>query len=305
MRAAAPKPSQVVLVTGHASEAQLAAERERQLGRDWEAIQRTRAAEEAASRERGGGGKEKKGYQEHMYKTRVCRNFASAAGCTYGDKCRFAHGEEQLRVSTALDSDDDEGGGGGGGAGGAPSKALANAPECKHWLRGNCRRGDECAYVHVEGRRGARPPEPSRSPRRSRSRSPERRGRGGRTSAPDDYGDFFALIKDRRSRSRSPRRRSPPPRRSRKPLAAAPPLAVAAAAPPLAVAAGAALTAAARAPLAAAPLSEPLAAAAPRQRAPRPRRPRRRARAARGGARARRPREGRGAEGGGAEEVLG
>ena len=216
MRAAAPKPSQVVLVTGHASEAQLAAERERQLGRDWEAIQRTRAAEEAASRERGGGGaKEKRGYQEHMYKTRVCRNFASAAGCTYGDKCRFAHGEEQLRVSTALDSDDDEGGGGGGGAGGAPSKALANAPECKHWLRGNCRRGDECAYVHVEGRRGARPPEPSRSPRRSRSRSPERRGRGGRTSAPDDYGDFFALIKDRRSRSRSPRRRSPPPRRSR------------------------------------------------------------------------------------------
>ncbi|KAH9406578.1 hypothetical protein TYRP_013559 [Tyrophagus putrescentiae] len=34
------------------------------------------------------------------YKTELCRSFAEVGSCKYGDKCQFAHGEEELRTVT-------------------------------------------------------------------------------------------------------------------------------------------------------------------------------------------------------------
>ena len=36
-----------------------------------------------------------------MYKTVLCKGFASEAGCPYGAKCKFAHGQEELRARPA------------------------------------------------------------------------------------------------------------------------------------------------------------------------------------------------------------
>ena len=34
----------------------------------------------------------------NTYKTKLCRNFMSADGCSRDTKCRYAHGEQELRV---------------------------------------------------------------------------------------------------------------------------------------------------------------------------------------------------------------
>jgi len=33
-----------------------------------------------------------------LYKTQMCNNWQSEEGCEYGDTCRFAHGQDELRV---------------------------------------------------------------------------------------------------------------------------------------------------------------------------------------------------------------
>lgn len=35
----------------------------------------------------------------HKYKTEICKNYSSSSNnsCSYGDKCRFAHGSGELR----------------------------------------------------------------------------------------------------------------------------------------------------------------------------------------------------------------
>ncbi len=37
------------------------------------------------------------------YKTKLCRNFSLTGFCSYGKRCTFAHGQEELRVNTYYD----------------------------------------------------------------------------------------------------------------------------------------------------------------------------------------------------------
>ena len=36
------------------------------------------------------------------YKTMLCKHFSSPKGCSFGDKCQFAHGVNDLRTSNGL-----------------------------------------------------------------------------------------------------------------------------------------------------------------------------------------------------------
>ncbi|KAL6762153.1 hypothetical protein V8C86DRAFT_2521547 [Haematococcus lacustris] len=126
-----------------------------------------------------------------FYRTRICNEWADGR-CRFGDTCRYAHGESQLR---ALPSDIPEGllerlresgahhgensGGGPDGAAGAPGPGGPRGPGyergirerdetlrktrlCKEWTAHNtCVYGDRCFYAH--GQRELRPgPDPSR-----------------------------------------------------------------------------------------------------------------------------------------------
>ncbi|ORZ21369.1 hypothetical protein BCR42DRAFT_321025, partial [Absidia repens] len=35
--------------------------------------------------------------KQRLYKTEICRNWEEQNACRYGDKCQYAHGEEELR----------------------------------------------------------------------------------------------------------------------------------------------------------------------------------------------------------------
>ncbi|KAJ7557536.1 hypothetical protein O6H91_05G131100 [Diphasiastrum complanatum] len=44
----------------------------------------------------------KEGGLNNLLKTRICNLYGTADGCGFGDKCHFAHGEQELRKSNAL-----------------------------------------------------------------------------------------------------------------------------------------------------------------------------------------------------------
>ena len=40
-----------------------------------------------------------KGASNPRYKTTLCKHFGTPQGCSYGDKCQFAHGNKELRLN--------------------------------------------------------------------------------------------------------------------------------------------------------------------------------------------------------------
>eukprot|EP00929_Paragymnodinium_shiwhaense_P033128 TRINITY_DN18249_c0_g2_i2.p1 TRINITY_DN18249_c0_g2~~TRINITY_DN18249_c0_g2_i2.p1 ORF type:complete len:187 (-),score=18.31 TRINITY_DN18249_c0_g2_i2:322-882(-) len=58
--------------------------------------------------------------------TRLCKYFQSAAGCQQGERCTFAHSEEELRA--------------------APD--LSNTRTCRLHLAGRCEAGAACRFAH-------------------------------------------------------------------------------------------------------------------------------------------------------------
>ncbi len=80
------------------------------------------------------------------YRTKLCTRWAQGA-CQYGDRCMFAHGEEQLRAFGGIDSTQ-------------PPRRTPTAAEnsdpafrtklCTRWLQGSCQYGDRCNFAHGE-----------------------------------------------------------------------------------------------------------------------------------------------------------
>ncbi|EFO23791.1 hypothetical protein LOAG_04695 [Loa loa] len=73
------------------------------------------------------GGERRK---EEAYKTSLCGEFRKTKKCGYGERCTFAHGEEELRP---------------------PPKAHPKYKTqlCKNFIRDNyCPYGDRCMYIH-------------------------------------------------------------------------------------------------------------------------------------------------------------
>ena len=77
------------------------------------------------------------------YKTMLCKHFSSEKGCSFGDKCQFAHGIRELRPQ------------GGSLNQAIPEKRKGPNPQnykivkCKYWEKdGTCRYGTLCTFAH-------------------------------------------------------------------------------------------------------------------------------------------------------------
>ena len=76
-------------------------------------------------------------HNNDKYKTSMCRNFLQSGECTYGEKCRFAHGDQELR----------SGGGGGGNGGGNGGNRPTGV--CRFFMEnGDCKFGANCKFSH-------------------------------------------------------------------------------------------------------------------------------------------------------------
>ncbi|CAO3646497.1 unnamed protein product [Cunninghamella echinulata] len=67
--------------------------------------------------------------QSDLYKTEYCRNWAELGNCRYGTKCRYAHGEMELRM--------------------IPRHNRYKTQVCRAYhLDGTCSYGNRCTYIH-------------------------------------------------------------------------------------------------------------------------------------------------------------
>ena len=67
----------------------------------------------------------------------ICKAFQSGS-CPNGTRCPERHVQEAAGG----------GGGGGGGKGGSHHSGGLNSLVCKHWLRGLCKKGEHCEFLH-------------------------------------------------------------------------------------------------------------------------------------------------------------
>lgn len=83
------------------------------------------------------------------YKTTLCKHFDTPQGCSYGDKCQFAHGYGELRTSSGQTV-------GAQMSMGNPfnDKSQNNMLNykiaiCKNWEKDKtCRYGNKCSFAH-------------------------------------------------------------------------------------------------------------------------------------------------------------
>ncbi|KAJ2782567.1 hypothetical protein H4R18_002196 [Coemansia javaensis] len=73
------------------------------------------------------------------YKTALCRSFATRRGCKYGDGCRFAHGDDELRVRL--------------------NPPRYKTVPCRNEAQGRvCPYGAKCDYIHASDSAPSQPP---------------------------------------------------------------------------------------------------------------------------------------------------
>ena len=78
-----------------------------------------------------------------QYKTQMCRGWASTGTCAYGQKCQFAHGQDEMRPNVI-------------GFSGPPTTTLAMSEQyktqlCRGWAaHGTCAYRDKCMFAHGE-----------------------------------------------------------------------------------------------------------------------------------------------------------
>lgn len=79
------------------------------------------------------------------YKTMMCKHYNTPQGCSYGDKCQFAHGPAELRSAGPIAAQ--------------PMSVTTKQPQrnplnykivkCKNWERdGTCKYGAHCTFAH-------------------------------------------------------------------------------------------------------------------------------------------------------------
>ena len=83
--------------------------------------------------------------QNSRYKTVLCKHFDSPQGCSYGEKCQFAHGKHELRFLDNKISPN------------FSNKVTSNQRnalnykivKCKNWEKdGTCKYGGHCTFAH-------------------------------------------------------------------------------------------------------------------------------------------------------------
>ena len=90
-----------------------------------------------------------KGHSNPRYKTALCKNYIQNHSCPYGDKCQFAHGEQELRSFNAQPQNMMY-------SLGMNQKNQNNMlnykiVKCKNWEKDkSCKYGAHCTYAHGE-----------------------------------------------------------------------------------------------------------------------------------------------------------
>ena len=90
-----------------------------------------------------------KGHSNPRYKTALCKKYMQSQSCPYGDKCQFAHGEQELRTFNGHQQNMMY-------AIGMGSKNQNNMlnykiVKCKNWEKDkSCKYGAHCTYAHGE-----------------------------------------------------------------------------------------------------------------------------------------------------------
>ena len=89
----------------------------------------------------------KQGPSNPRYKTTLCKHFDTPQGCSYGDKCQFAHGKKELRMNNAQGFPQMN-------LGGNANKNQNNIlnykiVKCKNYEKdGTCKYGNHCTFAH-------------------------------------------------------------------------------------------------------------------------------------------------------------
>ena len=92
-----------------------------------------------------------KGPSNPRYKTSLCKKFGTPEGCPYGEKCQFAHGENELRLYTGQPQ----------GMMGMYNPNMLNNNQknllnykivkCKNWEKDKtCKYGTHCTFAHSD-----------------------------------------------------------------------------------------------------------------------------------------------------------
>ena len=92
----------------------------------------------------------------NKYKTSLCNNFSQTGQCKFGDNCKFAHGDQDLRMGQDGPQQgfkqnyggyNNNNSGGGGGF-----QQYGGSQPCRFFQQyGNCKFGDECKFSHDGG----------------------------------------------------------------------------------------------------------------------------------------------------------
>lgn len=102
-------------------------------------------AEDDAYNAGGGGGYRPRGRGGGGGGNRMCYTFQEQGSCSYGDNCRFSHGENDERKTGGFGG----GGGGGAGFGGGYNRAPRSRGVCFTFRdQGSCQYGDGCRFSH-------------------------------------------------------------------------------------------------------------------------------------------------------------
>ena len=87
-----------------------------------------------------------KGPSNPRYKTTLCKHFGTPQGCSYGDKCQFAHGNKELRLNNNPMAFMMQ-----GGNGNKIHNSMINYKivKCKNWEKDKtCKYGAHCTFAH-------------------------------------------------------------------------------------------------------------------------------------------------------------
>ena len=91
-----------------------------------------------------------KGPSNPRYKTSLCKHYGTPQGCSYGEKCQFAHGNQELRLNnnqmTYMIPP-----GTPGLAGNKTTNSMLNYKivKCKNWEKDKtCKYGAHCTFAH-------------------------------------------------------------------------------------------------------------------------------------------------------------
>ena len=83
------------------------------------------------------------GQNNVRYKTMMCKHYNTTQGCSYGEKCQFAHGPQDLRPFNGQMLNQDQ------------MKTNQKNPlnykivKCKNWEKdGTCKYGSHCTFAH-------------------------------------------------------------------------------------------------------------------------------------------------------------